>query len=306
MKISIIGAGNVGGLLALHLVQQGMDEVYLIDIAKGLAQAKALDLEDSRFLTKINYQIYGSEEIKEIKDSRIVVVTAGFTRRPGMSREDLLSKNAQIIKEISLKIKEFAPHCILIMVTNPLDLMTRLSLEITGFKPWRVLGMGLSLDASRFANLISKKLNISINEIEPCVIGSHGEGMLPLARLTKIRGISLEEFLTEAEIKDLVKRTIQRGAEIVSLLASGSAYLAPSLAGAEIVKVIAKDQKRIISVSTYLKGEYGLNDVCIGVPCRLGKEGVEEIIELDLNKEEKEALEASSQRLKEQYKEIKI
>ncbi|MCM8795103.1 MAG: malate dehydrogenase [Candidatus Omnitrophica bacterium] len=301
MKISIIGAGNVGSTTALRLCSENLGEVILVDKLPGLAQGKALDLEDAQAILKYTYNIQGTDDIKKIKHSDIVVITAGFPRRPGQRREELFSKNAEIIKEVSLQIKELAPEAIVIVVTNPLDLMTYLALKITAFSPKRVLGMGISLDAARFANLIAKELDISPTEIEATVIGSHGEWMLPLARFTYIKGIALDKFLGEEKIRKLIKKTINRGAEIVFLLGSGSACLAPSAAIVELIKAIAKDQKRILGVSAYLKGEYGVNDVCIGVYCQLGREGIEKIIELNLNKEEKQAFVNSANKLKEQY-----
>ena len=286
MKITIIGAGNVGSLTAMRLAQEGMGEIILLDIVKGLAQGKAFDLEDARPILKYDYQIEGTDEINKIKDSDIIVITAGLTRKPGMTREELLNKNATTLKDICLNIKKLAAHSIIIVVTNPLDLMTHFVLKTTGFRRNQVLGMGISLDTARFANLISKELNIPNTDIEACVIGSHGEGMLPLPRFTNIKGIKLDEFIDEKKIETLVDKTLTRGAEIVSLLGSGSAYFAPSAAIATIVKAIVKDEKRNLGVCACLNGEYGLNDICIGVPCRLGRQGIEKIIELDLNKEE--------------------
>ena len=296
----------MGSLTAMRLAQEGLGEVVLLDIVKGLAKAKSFDLEDSRHILKLNYNINGSDDINEIKDSDIIVVTAGLARKPGMSREELLSKNASILKEISLNIKKLSPNSILVVVTNPLDLMTYLVLKITGFNPVKVLGMGISLDAARFANLISKELKIPVTDIDACVIGSHGEGMLPLARFTQIKGVTLDEFIDDKKIQDLVKKTVGRGAEIVSLLGNGSAYFAPSAAIAVIVKAIVKDEKRNLGACACLNGEYGLKDICIGVPCRLGKQGIEKIIELDLNKEEEGALLKSAANLKEQYSHIII
>jgi malate dehydrogenase len=286
MKISIIGAGNVGGLTAMRLAEAGFEDIVLVDIAKGLAEGKSLDLEDSGALLKCAYRIQGTDDIKKIRDSDIIIITAGLTRKPGMAREDLLNKNAQIIKDICLNIKDLSSQAIVIVVTNPLDLMTYLALKILGFKSDKVFGMGITLDAARFSNLISKELNIPHMDIEATLIGSHGEGMLPLSRFSTIRGIALDEFLATDKIEQLVNKTLQRGGEIVSLLGSGSAYFAPSEAIVVIVKIIAKDEKRIVGLSTYLNGEYNTKDICIGVPCRLGKEGIEKIIELDLNTQE--------------------
>lgn len=300
MKISIVGAGNVGGLTAMRLAQEGIGDIHLIDIAKGLAQGKALDMEDARPLVKINYNIHGSDDLTQIKDSDIVVVTAGFPRKPGMTREDLLQKNAAVLKEVCLQAKLLAAGSILIIVTNPLDPMTHFALKITGFKPNRVIGMGISLDAARFANLIANELKVLPLDVDACVIGSHGEGMLPLARFTRIKGVALGEFLKDEQISALIKRTIERGKEIVTLLGSGSAYFAPSAAITAMVKAIVKDELRTLGACAYLNGEYGFKDVCLGVPCRLGKEGIEEIIELDLNAKEKQALLDTVASLKEQ------
>jgi len=306
MKISIIGAGNVGSLTAMRLAQEKLGEILLVDIVKGLACGKSLDLADASPILKYPYQIEGTDDIQKIKDSDIIVVTAGLARKPGMTREELRDKNAAILKEICLNIKKLAPASIVLIVTNPLDLMTRFALEATGFKPTKVLGMGITLDAARFANIISQELNIPHIDIVTTVIGSHGEGMLPLPRLTNIKGVSLEELVSEAKVKELVQKTVARGAEIVALLGSGSAYFAPSAAAAEIVRAIAKDEKRILGVCAWVNGEYGIKDTCIGVPCRLGKSGIEQIIELGLNAKEKEALQKSAASLQEQYRNIKL
>ncbi|MDP2943766.1 MAG: malate dehydrogenase [Candidatus Omnitrophota bacterium] len=300
MKLSIIGAGNVGSLTAMRLAEEGTASILLVDIVKGLARGKTLDLEDSRPLLKYNYNIEGTDDITKIKDSDIIIITAGLARKPGMTREDLLNKNAGIIKDLSHNIKNLAPQTIVIVVTNPVDILTYLTIKETGFLPKRVIGMGPSLDASRFANLISKELNIPDTDIDSCVIGSHGEGMLPLPRFTYIKGVALDELMDDKKIAALIKKTVVRGAEIVSYLGSGSAFFAPSLAAALLVKAVLKNEKRTIGVSAYLNGEYGIKDVCIGVPVRIGRDGIEKIIELDLNKEEKDLLLKSADSLKKQ------
>lgn len=298
MKISIIGAGNVGSTTALRLVQEGAGSIVLVDVAKGLAEGKACDLHDSAAVLKQDYQFIGTDNIKEIKDSDIVVLTAGLARKPGMTREDLLNKNSEIVRSVCSQVKELAPECILIIVTNPLDLMTRLALNVTGFKPNKVIGMGLSLDAARFCNLISRELNVSNSEIEACVIGSHGQGMIPLPEWTKVKGVRLSKLLGAEKLLELSEKTIDRGRHIVSLLGSASAYFAPSAAAASLIKAIIKDEKRVLGACAYLNGEYGLKDVCIGVPCRIGREGIEKIIELELSAEEKEKLVKSAEGLK--------
>ena len=294
MKISIIGGGNVGSLAALRLAQENIGDIMLIDIVKGLAQGKAYDLEDARSVLKNNYHVEGSNQIENINGSDIVVVTAGLARKPGMTREELLSKNALILRDICLNIKKYAAGSIVIIVTNPLDLMTYFALKVTGFDSKKLFGMGLSLDGSRFANLISKELHHPITDIEACVIGSHGEGMLPLARFTKIKGTRLTEFLDTTKIQNLVNKTILRGAEIVGLLGSGSAYFAPSAAISELVKAVAGNQNKTIGVCAYLNGEYGIKNLCIGVPCIINKNGIEKIVDLGLSLEETEALRKSA------------
>ncbi|MCM8789538.1 MAG: malate dehydrogenase [Candidatus Omnitrophica bacterium] len=289
MKISIIGAGNVGSLAAMRIAQEGLGEIILVDIVKGLAQAKAYDLEDAQALLKLNYKIQGTDDINRIKDSDIIILTAGLPRKTGMSREELLYKNASILKDICLNIKKLSAQAIVIVVTNPLDLMTYFVLKQTGFNSEKVFGMGLTLDSSRFANFISKELSVPVTDIEAVVIGSHGEGMLPLPRFSNIKGVALDEFLDDNKVSSLIQKTINRGAEIVSLLGMGSAYFAPSAAISSLVRMIAKDEKRTAGVCAYLSGEYGLKDICIGVPCLIGRQGIEKIVELDLNKEEKEA-----------------
>lgn len=282
MKISVIGAGNVGSLAAMRIAADGLGDVLLIDIVKGLALGKALDLEDAKPLLKSNYSIAGSDDITQAKDSDIVVVTAGLARKPGMTREELITKNAQILKDICLKIKELAPEAIVVIVTNPLDIMTFYALKITGFKPSKLFGMGISLDTARFINLISQELHLPATDIEAQVVGAHGEGMLPLAEFAKAKGVSLDEFISEDRIESLINRTVNRGAQIVAHLGTGSAFFAPSAAIASIVRTIVKDEKRTIGLCSYLNGQYGIKDSCIGVPCRLGKNGIEQIIELDL------------------------
>jgi malate dehydrogenase len=294
MKISVIGAGNVGSLTAMRLAQSSLGEILLIDIAKGLAFGKSLDLEDARPILNSDYNISGSEDISRIKDSDIIVITAGLARKPGMTREDLLLKNSQILKEVSLNIKSLSADAIVIVVTNPLDLMAYFVLKMTGFKKNKVLGMGISLDTSRFANIIASEFSLSVGDIEAMVIGAHGEAMLPLPKQTKIKGISLNEYATKEKIDFLVNKTVKRGAEIVSALGSGSAFFAPSAAIAQIVNSIVKDEKRVIGVCAYLDGEYGIKDVCIGVPCRIGKTGIEEIVELTLSAQERERFQESA------------
>jgi malate dehydrogenase len=304
MKTAIIGAGNVGGLAGMRLAEAGLAQVCLVDAVNGFARGKAFDLEDAQGLVRLDYAVKGSDDISDIKDADLVVIAAGVARKPGMTREDLLNKNAQILKDICLAVKKYAAGAILLVVTNPLDLMTQYVLKVTGFDPKRVLGMGISLDSSRFAHLISQELGVSVSDVRALVIGVHGEGMLPLPRLTTVKGIALDEVIDDQKIENLVRRTIDRGKEIVSLLASGSAYFAPSAGIVQIACAVLKDEKRTLGVSAYLQGEYGARDICLGVPCRLGREGIEQVVELDLHPEEKQAFLKAVASLKEQYSTI--
>ena len=304
MKISIIGTGNVGGLTAMRLCSLGFKEIVLIDAVPRLAYAKALDLSDARFIFKHNYHIQGTDDINQMKDSKILIITAGLSRKPGMKREELVQKNSQIVKDICQNIKRLCPQSIIIVVTNPLDAMTYLVIKEAALSAHRVLGMGLTLDRARLANLIAERLKMDVKEIEPCVIGSHGEGMLPLSRYTKIKKSPLENYLKPEEINELFQRTVRRGAEIVSQLNNGSAYFAPSAAISELVEVIARDKKGLFPVSTYLNGEYGLKDLCIGLPCCLGRDGVEKITELELTADEKQAFLKSAESIKKQISSI--
>ena len=299
MKIAIIGAGNVGGATAMRILEEGIAEVVLIDIAKGLSQAKAFDLDDARSIAGHDSSIEGSEDFSKIKGSDIVIVTAGLARKPGMSREDLLKKNYEIIKDISKNIKELCANSIVIAVANPVDIMTYVLLKETGFDKRRVFGMGAGLDSSRFNNLISKKLNIPSSKIEALVIGNHGKEMIPLPRLSKVDGKPLEQILNKEEVDELVSLTKNRGAQIVSLYGSGSAYFAPSVAILDICRAIINDENRTIPISVYLEGEYGVSDVCVGVPAKLGKKGIKEIIKLDLNQQERKLFSQSVKSIRE-------
>jgi malate dehydrogenase len=287
-KITIIGAGNVGGLAAMRIAQENLGEVCLIDVVPGMAKGKAFDLDDCRKIINVPYQIEGTEDIDQVKDSKVVVITAGLARKPGMTREDLLNKNSQILKGICEKVKALAPDSIVIIVTNPLDAMTYYASRILGFDPRKVFGMGITLDGSRFASLISLELKIPVTKIQPMVIGSHGEAMLPLPRFTMVGSFPLTEVIKDPEkTAMLVKRTVERGKEIVSLLGSGSAYFAPSAAIAQLVSAVIRDQRIPLGVSAQLSGEYGLNDICCGVPCVIGEQGIVKIVELELNPQER-------------------
>lgn len=299
MKISIIGAGNVGGLTAMRISEKGIAEVVLVDVVKGISKAKAFDLDDARSIVRHDGLIQGTEDISGISGSDIVVVTAGLARKPGMSREDLLKKNYEIVKLVSRDIKKFCPDSVVVAVCNPVDIMTYVLLKETGFDKKRVFGMGASLDSSRFNNLISKKLNISSSKIKAQVIGSHGKAMIPLARFSTVGGKALDQMLKDDEAEELVNSTKNRGAEIISLYGCGSAYFAPSAAILEICLALMNKNRETIPVSAYLDGEYGISGVCIGVPVKIDSSGIKEIIELELDDREKELLKQSAKSIKE-------
>ncbi len=291
MKISIIGAGNVGGMTAMSIAREQLGDVVLIDVAPGLAKGKAFDLDDARQIVNSHYLLEGTEDLSALERSGIIVVTAGLARKPGMTREDLLFKNADILSGICQVIRQKAASALVIVVTNPLDVMTYYALKQLNAGPQRVFGMGVTLDGSRFANLIAQELKIKPHQIQPCVIGSHGESMVPLPRFTMVDGEPLTARIKDPQkIASLVARTVQRGKEIVSLLGSGSAYFAPAAAITQLVKAVVRNERLPLGVSALVNGEYGLSDICIGVPAIIGADGVENIVELKLDIEEKSAL----------------
>lgn len=272
----------------MRIASERLADVVLIDIAKGIAEGKALDIEDARWLLGYLNGCAGTDDFSMIAGAEVIVVTAGFARKPGESRQDLLNKNSRLIKDISLKIKQFSPDSIVIVVTNPVDTMTYYLYKTAGLDKRRVIGLGLSLDASRFANLISREINCPISDIKPMVIASHNERMMPLARFTMVKGRSLPELLGDCEIAELVRATRNRGAQIVAALGSGSAYVAPSAAVLRMVKAILNDAKEMSLASVVLDGEYGLKDICFGTPVVIGKAGIEEVVTLNLNASETE------------------
>lgn len=299
MKITIIGAGNVGATTAQRIIDNELaNEVVLVDIVEGIPQGKGLDMYESTPITGADVKVIGTNGYEETANSDIVIITAGVARKPGMSREDLLNTNFGIVKEATLKSIEKSPNAIIIVVTNPLDVMAYTAWKVSGFERHRVIGMAGVLDTARFRTFIAMELNVSVEDVYAFVLGGHGDDMVPLVRYTTVAGIPISELLPKEKIDQLVKRTREGGAEIVSYLKTGSAYYAPSAAIVEMVESIVKDKKRILPCSVLLQGEYGLNDVFVGVPVKLGRKGVEEIIELKLTDEEKEALYASASRVK--------
>jgi malate dehydrogenase len=305
-KVAIIGAGNVGGTTAMRLAESGLASVVLVDIAAALAQAKVFDLEDSRYALGTDSRLEASSDFSRIDGADAVVITAGLPRKPGMTREDLLAKNAGIVTEVCASVGRFAPRAVVIVVSNPLDAMTYLAFRRLGWERSRIFGMGVNLDSSRFANLIAKRLFESTDHIEALVIGSHGETMLPIPRLSSVRGKPLTQLLPAAEVEELVKATRQRGAQIVSLYGSGSAYYAPSAAILQLLRPLLTGESEEIPVSAVLDGEYGLKDVAIGVPARIGPLGVEEILKIELAQAESQGLQESAQAIKDSLKQLSL
>jgi len=289
-KITIVGAGNIGATLALLLARRETADITLIDINEGVAKGKALDIMEASPILGFNAHVVGTGNYEDTANSDIVIITAGFPRKPGMSRDDLLFKNFEVVKSVSEQIKRYSPEAFVIVVTNPLDAMTYTALKVTGFPKERVMGMAGVLDSARFAYFISEKTNISVENINAFVIGGHGDDMVPLRKYTTIAGMPITKFLTKEELEEVIQRTRFGGGEIVQLLKTGSAFYAPAASILEMVLAIIWNKRKILSASVYLDGEvgeyYGASGLCVGVPIILGKEGVEEIIKLDLTEEE--------------------
>ncbi len=306
-KVSIIGAGNVGATLAQLLAIFEISDVVLYDIVKDMPQGKALDINQMLNIFYSDSKVIGTNDYKDIKNSDIIVITAGLARKPGMSREELLSANASIIKEVSENVSKYCENCIVIVVSNPLDAMTYLTYKILsnyGFDRTKVMGMAGVLDSSRFVHFISEKLNVSKNNINAFVLGSHGDTMVPSVKYTTVSGVSLKDLVDSEVQSNLIERTRKGGAEIVSLLKNSSAYYAPAAATFKMIKSIIFDKKEILPVSVYVNGEYGYKDIVIGLPVVLGKNGIEKIIEFDLEENEKKELDISANKISELCKEL--
>lgn len=297
-KVSIIGAGGVGAALAQRILENDIADVVLVDIDEGISKGKAFDLQDASPIMGYEKDVEGTSDYSMIMYSSIVVITAGFPRKPGMSRDDLIQKNGYIVKDTALKIKEFAPNSIIIVVTNPLDIMGYLAYKISGFDRRRVMGMAGVLDSARLSNLTAEELNIMRTEVDSIVVGSHDDNMVPLLTYSKAQGRSLDIIFDETKRASIVERTKKRGSEIVSLLKSGSAFFAPSAACFCMVKSILRNERLMLCASVYLNGEYGLRDLFIGVPVVLGRNGIEKIVELKLTNDELEKLKKAAELLK--------
>src|SRR5881227_53620 len=298
-KVSIVGSGNVGATAAHWIASKELADVVLIDIVEGVPQGKALDLLEAMPIEKRDSHVIGTNDYSDTANSDIVVITAGIPRKPGMSRDDLLNINHKIMKDVVGKVVQYSPNSILIVVSNPLDAMAQAAYKMSGFSRNRVIGMAGVLDSARFRTFIAEELKVSVENVTAFVLGGHGDTMVPLARYSTVAGIPITELMDEATINRLVQRTRDGGAEIVKYLKTGSAYYAPSAAVTEMVEAILKDKKKILPCAAYLEGEYGIKGLFVGVPCKLGAKGLEQIIQIKLTAEEQAALQKSADSVKE-------
>ncbi len=294
-KVTVVGAGNVGATTAQRLAEKELCDVVLVDIIKGVPQGKALDLAEAAPVEKHDAHLIGTNDYDATENSDIVIITAGIPRKPGMSRDDLLSTNAGIIRSVTQEVSKLSPNTVIVIVSNPLDAMCHVALETSGFPKNRVMGMAGVLDSARFRAFIAMELNVSVENTHAFVLGGHGDTMVPLPRYSTVAGIPITELMSKDRINALIDRTANGGAEIVSLLKTGSAYYAPASAAVEMAESILKDKKKILPCAAYLEGEYGINNLFIGVPVKLGANGIEEIIQIDLIDEEKSALQKSAE-----------
>jgi len=292
-KLTIVGAGFVGSTCAHWAAAKELGDVVLVDINEGVAQGKALDLFEASPIEGFDSRVIGTSDYKDTDNSDVVIITAGLPRKPGMSRDDLLTTNAKIMKSVCEGVKTYSPNAIVIVVSNPLDAMALVAKKTLGFSPERVIGMAGILDSARFRSFIAEECRVSVKDIQAFVLGGHGDTMVPMPRHCSVGGIPLTEVLSQDRINTLVERTRKGGAEIVGLLQTGSAYYAPSSSAVEMAEAILKDQQRILPCAAYLQGEYGVKDLFLGVLCKLGGNGLEKVIELKLNSEERSGLENS-------------
>ena len=303
-KIAVIGAGNVGASVAQYMAEANLGDVVMIDIIEGMPQGKALDLTQAGPMRGYNAMVTGSNDYKDIKGADLVIMTAGLARKPGMSREDLLAMNAKIVGTAASNIKKYAPKSFVIVVSNPLDIMTYHMWKVTGFPKNRVCGQAGALDSTRFRAFIAMELGVAMKDINAMVLGGHGDTMVPLPRYTTVAGIPIKELIETKRINEIAERTRMGGGEIVKLLKTGSAFYAPAAGTVEMARSILCDEKRVLPCSAYLDGQYGIKDIYIGVPIVLGANGVEKVIELALTKKEMSDLQTSAKKYKGVLKEI--
>jgi len=305
-KITIVGAGNVGATAAHWAAERELGDIVLLDIVEGIPQGKALDLMEARPVEDFDVTITGTNNYEDTKDSAVVIITAGLPRRPGMSREDLVQKNREIVEAVTRQIVAYSPQCFIIMVSNPLDTMAYLAYKVSGFSRNRVMGMAGVLDSARFKTFIAMELNISVEEVQAFVLGGHGDEMVPLIRYSTVAGIPISQLIAEDSIQAIVERTRKAGGEIVNLLKTGSAFYSPAASAVQMAEAILKDKRRILPCAVYLQGEYGLHDLFFGVPVILGADGAEKIIEAALTAEEKAAVEKSAREVKESITKLNL
>jgi malate dehydrogenase len=299
-KITVVGAGNVGATTAQGIARADLArEVVMVDIAEGIPQGKGLDMYQSGPIEGFDARVRGSNGYEETAGSQLVVITAGIARKPGMSRDDLLKTNANIVRDVADHVKRTSPDSILIMVSNPLDVMAYVAKQVTGFPRERVLGMAGVLDTARFRTFLSMEMDVSVEDIQALVLGGHGDTMVPLVSMTTVSGIPVTHFIERGRLEEIIDRTRKGGAEIVGFLKTGSAYYAPAAATVQMVEAIVLDKKRILPCAVWLEGEYGQRDTFLGVPCKLGRKGLEEIIEVELTDDERVALERSADSVRE-------
>jgi malate dehydrogenase len=295
-KITVVGAGNVGATTAQRLAEKELARtVVMVDVVEGVPQGKALDQWESAPIEGFDSHVVGSNTYDESAESDIVVVTAGIARKPGMSRDDLLNTNAGIVGQVAEQIARTSPNAIIIMVSNPLDVMAYVALKVSGFPRERVLGMAGVLDTARYRSFLAQELDVSVRDIQAMVLGGHGDTMVPLISYTSVSGIPITQLIDSGKLEAIVQRTRTGGAEIVKYLKTGSAYYAPSSAAVQMCEAIANDQKRILPCAAWLQGEYGMKDLFLGVPCKLGRAGLEKILEVELTDAERDALEKSAE-----------
>jgi len=298
-KVTVVGSGNVGAAVAQRLVDRQMADVVLIDILEGIPQGKALDMFESGPVEGCDVKVTGTNDYADTANSDLVVMTAGFPRKPGMSRDDLLRANYDIVKGAIAQAAKYSPQATLIVVTNPLDAMAQTAFKVSGFPKNRVIGMAGVLDTARYRTFIAEALNVSVRDVHGFVLGGHGDTMVPVPRYTTVAGIPVLDLMPPEQLEAIIKRTRNGGAEIVNLLKAGSAYYAPSSAVVEMIDAIFKDRKRILPCAAYLEGEYGIHGVFVGVPVKLGARGIEQIVEIKLTPEEQAVLEKSAAAVRE-------
>src|SRR6266446_5939757 len=298
-KITVVGGGNVGASAAINLALKELGDVVLVDVVEGVPQGKGLDIAQMGPIEGYDVQVTGANDYAPTADSDVVVITAGLARKPGMSRDDLLIANYEVVRSVTESVAKHSPNAILVLVTNPLDAMCTVAHHVSKFPKHRVVGMAGVLDSARFRSFIAAELNVSVENVTAVVLGGHGDTMVPIVRLSSVSGIPLTELMDQATLDKLVDRTRNGGAEIVKYLKTGSAYYAPSAAAVEMVESILKDKKKVLPCAAYLEGEYGVNGLYVGVPVKLGAKGIEQIIEIKLTPEEKVGLDKSAAAVKE-------